>query len=133
MAKAEAYRNSAAATMTEQSLVIRKFFASMVSRARNIMHRAHQAADAWLRTVMNPLVQQIQDHKRTMEQRLDTLRRISASRDNLDERILSLSAEQTRLRRDLALLDTLQSTLSRPLPQPEEQPEAGPVCVSEAG
>ncbi|MDH5572536.1 MAG: dynamin family protein, partial [Gammaproteobacteria bacterium] len=42
--EAEAYRNSPVTTMTEQSFVVKKFFISMVSHARNTFFQAHQDA-----------------------------------------------------------------------------------------
>ncbi|WP_125181520.1 hypothetical protein [Thiohalobacter thiocyanaticus] len=50
-----------------------------------------------MKEVMNPLVQQIKDHKRVMEKRLETLRRINESRDTLEARIKELEAEQATL------------------------------------
>jgi len=103
--EAEAFRRSPVTAMTEQSFVIKKFFISLVSHTRSLFFRANQDANAWLKEVMNPLVRQIKEHKTTMEKRLETLRRISESRDTLDSRIkeLELSMRDTRQQ-----LDTLQ-------------------------
>ena len=103
--EAEAFRRSPVTTMTEQSFVIKKFFISLVSHARSLFFKANQDANNWLKEVMNPLVRQIKEHKATMEKRLDTLRRISESRDTLDSRIKEL---ETGLRDTRVHLDTLQ-------------------------
>lgn len=103
--EAEAFRRSPVTTMTEQSFVIKKFFISLVSHTRSLFFKANQDANNWLKEVMNPLVRQIKEHKATMEKRLDTLRRISESRDTLDGRIKEL---ETGLRETRAQLDTLQ-------------------------
>ena len=113
---AEMFRNSPITTMTEQSFVIRKFFISLVAQARSIFFRANQDADAWLKEVMNPLVQQIKDHKRVMEKRLDTLRRINESRDTLESKIAELEAQRKAVAEDLARIRQLREVLSRPLP-----------------
>lgn len=119
-ADAEAYRNSTLTTMTEQSFVIKKFFVTLVSRARSIFYKANQDAEIWLKEVMNPLVRQIRDHRRIMEKRLDTLRRISESRDTLDAKIQELGENREKLAEELAALGTMRSTLMRPLPGLEE-------------
>ncbi len=103
--EAEAFRRSPVTTMTEQSFVIKKFFISLVSHARSLFFKANQDANAWLKEVMNPLVRQINEHKATMEKRLDTLRRISESRDTLDSRIKEL---EVGLRHTRGQLDELQ-------------------------
>lgn len=123
---AESFRNSPVTAMTEQSFVIKKFFISLVSNARSIFFRANQEADAWLKEVMNPLVQQIKDHKRVMEKRLDTLRRINESRDTLESRIGELEAAHAELEQDLDTIAGLREVLQRPLPEPAET--AAPVA-----
>jgi Dynamin family len=103
--EAEAFRRSPVTTATEQSFVVKKFFISLVSHARSLFFKANQDANQWLKEVMNPLVRQIKEHKATMEKRLDTLRKISESRDTIDARIIELD---TSLRAVKKQLDTLQ-------------------------
>lgn len=131
-ADAESYRNSTLTTMTEQNFVIKKFFVTLVSRARTIFYKANQDAELWLKEVMNPLVRQIRDHRRIMEKRLDTLRRISESRDTLDAKIQELSERKEKLAGELASIRSMQSTLMRPLPgsdgQERKDPDTGQVA-----
>ncbi len=129
---AEAFRTSPVTTMTEQSLVIKKFFIALVSQARNVFFRANQEADNWLKEVMNPLVQQIKDHKRLMEKRLDTLRRISESRDTLESKINELEQTRRDLRKELDTIEHLQETLNSPLPDLNGD-GSEPVAISRAG
>ncbi|MBI5040934.1 MAG: dynamin family protein [Gammaproteobacteria bacterium] len=127
--EADAFRNSPVTAMTEQSLLIKKFFVSLVSQARSVFFRANQEADAWLKEVMNPLVQQIKDHKRVMEKRLDTLRRISESRDTLEGKINELEGSRGELRRELETLSRLRETLQRPLPEMNDEADT-PLAVA---
>jgi len=60
---------------------------------------------------MNPLVKQIKEHKSTMEKRLETLRRISESRDTLDARIKELDASLRETRKQLDTLHHLHDAL----------------------
>ena len=109
--EAEAFRRSPVTTMTEQSFVIKKFFISLVSHTRSLFFKANQDANTWLKSVMNPLVKQIKEHKTTMEKRLETLRRISESRDTLDARIRELDAGLRETRRQLDNLQHLREEL----------------------
>jgi septal ring factor EnvC (AmiA/AmiB activator) len=115
--------------MTEQTFVIKKFFVSLVSHARNLFFKANQEADAWLKEVMNPLVKQIKDHKVAMEKRLDTLRRISESRDTLEARIKELETQIKDFDGQLKTLGAMRKTLHRPLPG---QDEVNPATASTA-
>ena len=114
--EAEAFRKSPVTTMTEQTFVIKKFFVSLVSHARNLFFKANQEADTWLKEVMNPLVKQIKDHKLAMEKRLETLRRISESRDTLETRIKELEQQIQDAEAQLKTLGAMRETLHRPLP-----------------
>ena len=69
---------------------------------------------------MNPLVKQIKEHKVTMEKRLETLRRISESRDTLESRIKDLDAALREIKRQLEALRTIQHTINAPLPAQAE-------------
>lgn len=128
--EAESFRNSPVTAMTEQSFLIKKFFISMVSQARSVFFRANQEADAWLKEVMNPLVQQIKDHKRVMEKRLDTLRRISESRDTLEGKINELEGSRYELRRELDTLNRLREMLNQPLPNLDDEAAAAPMAAT---
>ncbi len=114
--EADTFRKSPVTTMTEQSHVVKKFFISLVSQARNVVFKAHQDAETWLREVMNPLAGQIQEHKHAMERRLNTLRKISESRETLASRVQELATELDQLEQQLGVLEAVRERLFRPVP-----------------
>ena len=126
--EAEAYRTSPLTTMTEQSFVVKKFFISMVSHARNVFFNAHQDAEAWGKAAMAPLVARIKEHKSQMERRLESLRRINESRDTLQSRIEALEKQVAKLSGQLADIDAMMETINKPLesfmPEPEDSGSA---------
>ena len=113
--EADAYRKSPVTTMTEQSFVIKKFFISMVSHARNTFFNAHQEAESWGKAAMAPLVARIKEHKDQMEKRLESLRKINESRDTLQARVAELERTADLLNKQLADLNMLMETLNQPL------------------
>ncbi len=113
--EAEAYRSSAKMAATEQAFVVKKFFISMVSHARNTFFQAHQEVEAWGKAGMAPLVARIKEHRNQMEKRLESLRKINESRDTLQARIDELEAAAEALNSQLADLNMLMETLNRPL------------------
>jgi hypothetical protein len=114
--EAEAFRRSPITTMTQQSFVIKKFFISLVSHTRSLFYKANQDADLWLKEVMAPLVRQIKEHKAHMEKRLETLRRISDSRDTLEIRITELDTGLHENMQQLTILQQIQASINTPLP-----------------
>ncbi len=113
--EAEAYRNSPVMTMTEQAFVVKKFFISMVSHARNTLYQAHQEANSWSKAAMLPLVTRIKEHKDQMEKRLESLRKINESRDTLQSRMSELGKTAEILQNQLQDLNNLIETLNKPL------------------
>jgi septal ring factor EnvC (AmiA/AmiB activator) len=102
--------------MTEQSYVTKSFFISLVSHTRSLFFKANQDANTWLKEVMNPLVRQIKEHKTSMEKRLETLRRISESRDTLETRIKELDTSLHGTRKQIDVLQQMRHTIHTPLP-----------------
>jgi len=118
--EAEAFRNSPVTTMTEQSFVVKKFFISLVSHARNIFFKAHRDAEQWSKAVMSPLVSQIKEHKEQMEQRLENLRKINESRDTLESRTRELEKTIAALEKQFGEVRSILSTINRPLVPPKQ-------------
>lgn len=113
--EAEAFRTSSMTTMTEQSFVVRKFFISLVSHARNTFFNAHQDSEVWGKAAMAPLLARIKEHKHQMEKRLESLRKINESRDTLQSRIAELEEMASTLNGQLADIDKLMETINKPL------------------
>lgn len=113
--EAEAFRTSPVTAMTEQHFVIKKFFISLVSHARNIFYKAQRDSENWSKAVMSPLVRQIKEHKELMEQRLENLHRISESRDTLQERIDELSRQAKELQRQYSEIHAILQIINMPL------------------
>ncbi len=113
--EAEAYRTSPVSTMTEQGFVVKKFFISMVSHARNIFFNANHDVETWGKAALAALVAQIREHKDQIEKRLESLRRINESRDTLKDRIETIQENAAALEHQLADIDSLLKTINKPL------------------
>lgn len=97
-AEGEAFRNSSKTMLTEQSIVISKLYSTLVIKARNVLKQAHYDAVNWTSHVLTPLMHQLKDHKKQIENRLHMLRKIQESKGNIEENILKLEAEVEALK-----------------------------------
>jgi hypothetical protein len=95
----EIFRTSTKTAMTEQSIVIHNLYSTLISKARDVIRQAHEDATAWGNTALTPLMQQIKDHKKQIENRLQMLRKINESADTVAESIANLEAEVEPLKR----------------------------------
>lgn len=98
-AEGETFRVSAKTTMTEQSAVINRLYSTLIARARNILRQAHADAGAWSNDVLTPLMHQIKDHKKKIENRLQMLKKMNESKGTVAENIAALEAEIEPLKR----------------------------------
>lgn len=113
---AEEYRNSVYTTMTEQSFVIKKFFISMVSRARNIYYQLNKDVDDWGSRALSPLVKQIKAHKEELKERLTQLKKAGQSRDSIANRVVELKKEAQQLHKRIGEIDKLLTVINSPMP-----------------
>lgn len=125
---AETFRKSPATVMTEQSFVIKKFFISLVSHARNVFFKAHRDAESWSKAVMSPLVKQIKLHKDQMEKRLENLRKINESRDTLTARMGELKQSAIVLEKQYREVSSILKVINQPLLPENKTAEQTPVA-----
>ncbi|MHB8533921.1 MAG: dynamin family protein [Sulfuricaulis sp.] len=113
--KADAFRDSPVTVMTEQHFVIKKFFITMVSQARNLFNECNMASKNWFQAAVNPVFAQIQQHKIMIDRSFEAMKKIHENMDSLGERI----AEQEEARKDLETqmktTETLLERIHRPL------------------
>jgi len=114
--KAEMFRKSPVTTMTEQSFVVKKFFVSMVSHARNIFFRANEDAENWAKTVLLPLAKRIKERKSQLEKRMDNLQKVKTSREKIGENIQRLEKESQELEAQLDSIVNILKVIHSPLP-----------------
>ncbi len=114
-AEAEAFRTSPVMVMIEQHFVIKKFFITLVSRARHAYTECNVAARNWSKAVMAPILSQVREHKIMMDHRLENLKRVHENLDNLSGRIADLEATKLNLENQISVIRTMLRKLSDPL------------------
>ncbi len=113
---AEEYRTSVYSTMTEQSFVIKKFFISLVSRARNLYYQLNKDADDWGKRALTPLIRQVKAHKKELKLRLEQLKKAGQSRDTIADRVSILKKEAKVLQKYIFDLNKMLTTINSPMP-----------------
>ncbi len=106
-AQAEEYRSSPVTTMTEQNFVIKKFFISLVSHARDVFFQVNQEAETWFKDVMVPLAKHVTSHKQMLEQHMETLYKINESKENLASKTSELRGQHKALEVQLETLEKM--------------------------
>jgi hypothetical protein len=128
--EAEKFRKSPFTAITEKHFVVKHFFVAMVAQARDIFFQTREEADHWLQSSLEPLTQQIKEHRTQMEHYLQDLKKINGSRETLQARINELQGQQKAATRQLLLLRNLHVTLNDEISTVGEQ-EFKPRLISQ--
>ena len=94
----EIFCDSASSTLMQQNLVVHKIYDSIIGRAREVMEMAYKDAGMWRAMALSPLLRQIKDHKKMIENRLENLRKVNMSKEHLDAEIQKLEQAIAPLR-----------------------------------
>ena len=78
-------------TLGQQQLTAR-FFETLASKVVQVFELANSETEAWLKALIAPMETQIREHKLQLKRRLDSVSRIHAATETLDERIAELEA-----------------------------------------
>jgi predicted GTPase len=78
-------------TMAQNQLTAR-FFESLASKAVQVFELANSETEAWLKALIAPMETQVREHKIQLKRRLESVSRIHAATETLDDRIAELEA-----------------------------------------
>ncbi len=109
-----AFCSNPATVMQPQSIVIRKFFALLVARAKAIFSEVSSEMDLWLDAAMSPLTMQLNEHGEMLDRRLENLRKIADNVRALETRIQELGRLQISLARHADELQEVREMLRVP-------------------
>lgn len=110
--RAEEYRNSSTLAMTEQSYVIKRFFVSVVSHARDVFFKANEETKGWCKSALSPIATEIKERKRVLDKRLNNLNRVKDSKDTLESKLLELKEETSILNKHISELQDINNVIN---------------------
>jgi len=113
LAEAEAFRNSSEMLVTEQGNLIQKFFDTMISRMRSIIKETNQSAKNWATAVLNPIRDQLREHKGVINTRLENLEALRNSQLDLKSRTADLETEIQAVRSELQTIESVLRLIKR--------------------
>jgi hypothetical protein len=93
--------------MTEKRFMVRRFWRMLVDQARKIFSEAHAETERWITEVPQPLELQMKNHKSQLQQRLDSLSKISEKSGSINEEIAKLNVQRKDIERQLQMISGL--------------------------
>ncbi|MGH8550902.1 MAG: dynamin family protein [Methylococcales bacterium] len=128
----EAFRTSATSTLMEQGLVVQKLYSSIIVKARDVFVKGHTEAKDWGAVALSPLLRQIKDHKMSIENRLDMLRKINSSKESLESNLAKLEAELIPVQAQFEELRKIEAAMQSQPPRPVVQEYSEPIFEAAA-
>ena len=122
--EAQAFRKSPRTALMEQHFVTKRYFATIVTRARRILSMAHDDAQHWSKTVPAPLSSEIKENRDALAQRIADVRQAADSRRTVEQRIAALKRENSRLQAQLTSMRKFRDLLNGDT--------AGPMALASA-
>lgn len=110
------WRDSADLTMTEQTLVIKKFFISMVSHVRGVFHDTREDIDKWLQESLRPITMHVDEMRQNMDRNIEIFSKISDSRASMRDKLSLLEAKQNDAENMVAEISALKERLDQAKP-----------------
>jgi hypothetical protein len=124
--EADIFRNSARTALMEQHFVTKRYFSTIVTRAKRIIQVAHDDALHWHDTALLPLAMEVKEYRSTLAQQIRDLRRAGDSRQTVQQRIVALKRDNARLRAQMTSLGKIHALLTKPVPAPLSRPGSKP-------
>jgi len=108
------FSTSSAATLTEQSALAKRFVDTIGRQAVFIFEQAQSDVNRWKPAAFSNLIREVNEQKAFVESRLESLRSVSADRDELDEKIIQNKALDVDLAEQLENLQTILNDVESP-------------------
>lgn len=93
--------------LTEKHFLIRRFSVGLGTQSQRIFEQAEKSCKQWLEDVMGVLQQQIEEHRKHLEERTTNLMQIKASAEALDSRIGEIEREYALVSKEAQAMDEM--------------------------
>lgn len=112
MRETEEFCATPANLLVEKRFMIKRFYNEVAEETQKTYGLAAKDARRWLSVALNPVLQRIREYKEVLEQRLETVRRVSDNVSGVQEQMVLVKAEIDRLRKQVAELDAIATRFS---------------------
>ncbi|WP_165857563.1 dynamin family protein [Marinobacter sp. JSM 1782161] len=114
--KADRFRLNPKNMLTEQTLLIRRFFNVMVSEARTLHNRVRADVERWPQEALLPIMQYSMEQKQLLEHQIRRVRDSVRNERTLKEERQRLNDSIADLQRQLELADSMHRQIRKPAP-----------------
>jgi chromosome segregation ATPase len=99
-----------------QNQLTARFFETLASKVVEVFKLANSETEAWLKALVAPMETQVREHEMQLKRRLESVSRIHAATDTLDDRIAELETSIEMVRDQLDQLARINTRIAEPCP-----------------
>ena len=107
--------NMLAILTREKRSLTQQFFETVAGQVRRTFENLNRDIEHWLRSVMSPLESHVREHQTQLKRRLESIKRINETTDNLEDRISDLTQSRSLLSSQLESLLAIRNHLQASL------------------
>lgn len=115
--RAEKFSLGASTLLSEQTIVVRRFFNTLVAEARKLYLEISAEAQRWPQDALTPLLQNTLEQKQTLEQQIRHLKTLHESAKDIRTQQRKLDTMLDDIRHQLQTAEKIQRRLRKPAPQ----------------
>ncbi len=115
--QAERFRRNPRTLMTEQTLVVKRFFTTLVNEARRIYGEIEQETERWPQEALLPILQHTIEQKQVLEHQINRLKELAANAKDTRSQTRKLQGLMEEIGEQIHEAENIQRKLRRPPPQ----------------
>ncbi|WP_369600832.1 dynamin family protein [Hahella sp. SMD15-11] len=115
--RADQFRSSIKTILTEQTLVVKRFFNTLVAEARRIYVQIRKETQRWPQEALLPIIQHTLEQKQMLELQIRRLKELAGTARDTRSQMQRIEMMVADIRAQIEEADTIQRRLRRPPPQ----------------
>ena len=114
--RTEKFKRNLSTVMTEQTIVVKRFFTTLVSEARKLYQEIEKESQRWPQEALLPILQHTTEQKQLLEQQIKRLKELANSAKDTRSQIDSMHSFLRDIDIQIQEAELLQRKLKRPAP-----------------
>jgi len=114
--RADKFRRNPSTVMSEQTVVVKRFFSTLVSEARRLYKEIEEETQSWPQEALLPLLQHTTEQKQLLERQINRLKELASTAKDNRSRVRSLQAYLKEINTQIQEAELLQRKLQSPPP-----------------
>ncbi|WP_020406021.1 dynamin family protein [Hahella ganghwensis] len=115
--RAESFRRNPRTLMTEQTIVVKRFFSTLVSEAKRIYSEIEIETERWPQEALLPILQHTIEQKQLLEHQIKRLKELAANAKDTRSQTRKLQGLMGEIHAQVTEAENIQRKLRRPPPQ----------------